>query len=275
MTTPTNPARAGWYDDPDRPGQLRYFDGILWTQHVSEPAPRRVDAPAQESGVEATGPSAAAGQEVAPTSTTGWDDGDPSRGRRRSPGSPSSPGEVIPGVTSADGARYASYGARVGAFFLDGLIKVVLNVLFGGWAFYLALRHQIDAYLAAAGRGETPPPLDVTQAKLGWLTVYVVIVATIGLIYSTTFLARRGATPGKIAVGIRVRDVATGDRLTVTAAAKRYLISYATTLSSPLGVLGSVMVGLWCLDHLLPLFDANRQALHDKLAGSEVVTDRG
>ncbi|MBO3181743.1 DUF2510 domain-containing protein, partial [Dermatophilus congolensis] len=25
---------SGWYDDPDDPELLRYWDGVLWTEHT-------------------------------------------------------------------------------------------------------------------------------------------------------------------------------------------------------------------------------------------------
>ena len=34
-----NPQSPGWYDDPENPHQLRYFDGVVWTRHTSPPAP--------------------------------------------------------------------------------------------------------------------------------------------------------------------------------------------------------------------------------------------
>ncbi len=30
-----NQAAAGWYSDPEYPGQLRYWDGFRWTEHRS------------------------------------------------------------------------------------------------------------------------------------------------------------------------------------------------------------------------------------------------
>ncbi|MBO3138051.1 DUF2510 domain-containing protein, partial [Dermatophilus congolensis] len=26
---------SGWYDDPDDPELLRYWDGVLWTEHTA------------------------------------------------------------------------------------------------------------------------------------------------------------------------------------------------------------------------------------------------
>ncbi|MFN3220048.1 MAG: DUF805 domain-containing protein [Acidimicrobiales bacterium] len=42
-STPTTP--AGWYPNPERAGQLRYWDGEAWTDHVHDEAPA---APAPE-----------------------------------------------------------------------------------------------------------------------------------------------------------------------------------------------------------------------------------
>jgi uncharacterized RDD family membrane protein YckC len=52
MSTPTGP---GWYDDPDHPGRLRYFDGILWTAHTTA---RRAGATPAASAVGAESPAA-------------------------------------------------------------------------------------------------------------------------------------------------------------------------------------------------------------------------
>ena len=38
----STPERAGWYDDPEDESQLRYFDGVVWSQHR---VPRRAPAP--------------------------------------------------------------------------------------------------------------------------------------------------------------------------------------------------------------------------------------
>ena len=37
-------ATAGWYGDPTREGRLRYWDGSVWTEHVSEGGGTAVEA---------------------------------------------------------------------------------------------------------------------------------------------------------------------------------------------------------------------------------------
>lgn len=36
---------AGWYDNPERPGTLRYWDGSAWTDHVHEQQPAQAPPP--------------------------------------------------------------------------------------------------------------------------------------------------------------------------------------------------------------------------------------
>ena len=73
-----------------------------------------------------------------------------------------------------------------------------------------------------------------------------------------------GQTFGKRLLGIAVRDAATGASIGVQRAVLRYVV---------VGLFRVVLFfGLFTLlDGLWPLWDAQRQALHDKIAGSVVV----
>jgi Protein of unknown function (DUF2510) len=43
MTSPTEPTPASWYPDPGGRHELRYFDGQVWTEHVSTQGKQSVD----------------------------------------------------------------------------------------------------------------------------------------------------------------------------------------------------------------------------------------
>lgn len=256
MTTANTPDRPGWFDDPEAPGQLRYFDGILWTDNTTaRSTPVRREAPAQPT--------------VSPIDPT-------------TPPAPprplSTPAELVgPGAVAADGTPLASYGRRVGAFLIDGVIKIILNTIFGGWAVYLAWRDEFESYFAAVEAGKinpTPPAFTLATADYRWLSAYALVTAFVGLVYSVAFLVWRGATPGKMAVGIQVRPVGSTAKVTVSQAVRRYAISFANSALSFDAVPSLFTRPLWVLDHLLPLWDSKRQALHDKLANTEVVLVR-
>src|SRR2546421_1446561 len=59
-----SPSPAGWYPDPDRRHQFRYYDGSLWTEHVADDgsiAHAPIGAPAVPTGNEYTAHAALGG----------------------------------------------------------------------------------------------------------------------------------------------------------------------------------------------------------------------
>lgn len=268
MTTPTNP---GWYDDPDAPDQLRYFDGILWTSHTVA----RAGAPQAEPAVGEAGaaqpPMGPPAATPVPTPPMGNPYQPPPAWRTQPPRVLDRPPRVV-GPTTRDGAPLASYGQRVGAFLIDGVIKIGLNLVLGGWAAYLALRPVIDEMMTAMRAGRTT---SLTTSTVGvdpkWMAVWLVVTSVIGLVYSVLFLTRVGATPGKRAVGISVRSVDGAGLIDVRTAAIRYAIPFATNVFTVAPVLAFPALMLWCVDLAFPLAQPSRQALHDRLAGTQVV----
>lgn len=283
MTNPTNP---GWYDDPETPEQLRYFDGIVWTQHTTPraglaatPSPAATQPLQTPASPPSAGPPETSGTGQWPGQAGSghqWP-GQGSRGNDPShqgwPGQGSGhPGLRPVGPTTRDGVPLASYGQRVGAFFVDGLIKVVLNLVLGGLPFYLAFRSPFDEAFDAARAGRpAPTSVDMSQVNLGWLTAYVLITALIGLVYSVAFNVRRGATPGKAAAGISVRSVDHPGPLDLNTAVRRAAIPFLAAITSFLPLVSTLALCLWVADHAMPLTQRRRQALHDLLAGTQVV----
>jgi uncharacterized RDD family membrane protein YckC len=96
----------------------------------------------------------------------------------------------------------------------------------------------------------------------------LLIWVVVGVTYFTLLNGgKRGQTLGKMVWDIRVRDAATGGPLGPAKALRRYVVPLLTMIPF-LGLVIALTDGLW------PLWDPRRQALHDKLAGSVVVTAR-
>ena len=101
---------------------------------------------------------------------------------------------------------------------------------------------------------------------MGRYTGFMVSVA-VGVTYFALLNgSRKGQTLGKMVWAVRVRDAASGGPLGYPKAALRYL---APTLLFLIPILG---FALWLVDGFWPLWDRRRQAVHDKLAGSMVVS---
>src|SRR5699024_1647698 len=106
------PERAGWYDDPEDDTQLRYFDGVIWSDHR---VPRRTRSaePTVTSDAGQPGDHTGPGRDVfgrpsgAPTQQPGW--GPP----------PAHGGQASGAPTTADGQPLASFGARASAYLVD------------------------------------------------------------------------------------------------------------------------------------------------------------
>ncbi|MFZ5897219.1 MAG: RDD family protein [Myxococcota bacterium] len=150
---------------------------------------------------------------------------------------PSAPVETKP--------KYATFGSRFAAKLVDTLILYVLQLPLTA---LLALTVP-KAQLAELGKF----PIVWSPAVA---TVYALSLA-ISAAYQIYFTGRHGATPGKMALKIRV-VCADGSALNYSRAAGRYL--------------GELVSSLTCwLGYLLAAFDQEGRALHDHIAATRVV----
>jgi uncharacterized RDD family membrane protein YckC len=120
----------------------------------------------------------------------------------------------------------------------------------------------------------------VIDSAILWIPVVLVFhsmkpMARLGILtlVSVTYFVvlnggRRGQTVGKVVWEIRVRDAATGGPLGLAKALRRHL------LPAPFFMIPILGLALWLTDGLWPLWDSRRQALHDRLAASVVVSAR-
>jgi uncharacterized RDD family membrane protein YckC len=157
------------------------------------------------------------------------------------------------------GRPLASWGSRVAAWFIDGLIIGIPAAI-------------IFFALVAGAIGLTGDDSDVGFWVLvgsGLLSVLIFVV--IAIIYAPTTMARggphNGQTWGKQLIGIRVvRDG--GERVDFWWAVLREVVVKGLVV----GIASSIIPFVpWFLDNFWPLWDDENRALHDMVVSSHVV----
>lgn len=258
--------QPGWHPDPapqqpGQPPQLRWWDGTRWTEHTAPAQP-----PAQQQPAQPTQPPAYGGSYGSPAY------GSPAQG---SPayGAPAGP------ATTPDGVPLAGWWQRVGAYVIDAvLLGIVSAIVSLPW-----LREIVDAYrgwfddvLRSAEAGSQAPvdASSLQQEVAGPLAVVTLIGLVVSFVYQVGFLMWRQATPGKLLLGLRVRLREQPGRMGFGTVALRWLAQFGVGLVNLVPVVGG-LVGLYTiLDALWPLWDSKKQALHDKVAKTNVVRTR-
>lgn len=267
------PERAGWYDDPEDDTQLRYFDGVVWSDH-------RVPRQTRSAGQTPTGSAPHHGGQRGPDRDVfGRPSGTPAPHHPQpQPGwgtPPAGSGSPTAGSTTADGQQLASYGSRVVAYLIDTVIMGVVVLLTSGWAWWLFMADYWRRAMEGAMSG-TPDPITLEEASgylqyldYTYLFVAVGIMVVVQAAYGIGFLVARGATPGKMMAGISVRRVDRPGPLDFRTAFLRMLLPMILRVLWVLTCL--VEIVFRGLDLLWPLLDPRRQALHDKVARTQVV----
>ena len=154
---------------------------------------------------------------------------------------PPLPQSARPGSRSNREARYAGFWRRVVASFLDGLILTIFNAI-------------LVVVLVATLVGSGGDPEGPGAVALSWLPGIVLS----WLYYALMHSSQSQATWGKRALDIKVVSL-TGERIGFGRATGRY---FATILSTLILGIGFLMAG----------FTRQRQALHDMVAGTLVVS---
>jgi uncharacterized RDD family membrane protein YckC len=231
--------RPGWYPDPHIAQQMRWWDGSDWTSDTYE----RVE-PIEDWTRPAAGTAA--------------------RGRARGAASTAA-------VTTDDGVPIARWWPRAGARLLDLVITSVISWLVAfpqSRAVLATIGEQFAEAMRAAESGAQPPPFVYDAGTLRALAIISLAGLGVTLVYEMVFLLWRAATPGKLALGLRVRRLTGDHALTADVVLRRWLGFEAVSALPYVGTAYAVVDLLW------PVRDPRRQALHDKVAGTCVVTAR-
>lgn len=234
---------AGWYPDPDpsqpEPKGQRYWDGTQWTEHVHRAA-------APQSGYPPMGAYPAAYPALR--------------------------------ATTPDGEPLAGWWQRVAASLLDTLILTPIVVIVGlpWWREIVsAYADFFDEAMRAAERGGTVPDQGALLSDIAWPFVVLSLIGLgLNFAYNAGFLKWRAATPGKMVVGLRVRLRDVPGPLSWATVLKRWVGQNWFAVLGAVPVIGWIVAFYPWLDGLWPLWDDKKQALHDKVARTNVVRTR-
>ncbi|MEI8411823.1 MULTISPECIES: RDD family protein [unclassified Kribbella] len=272
---------AGWYDDPQDQSQQRYWDGSAWTDNrrprqgpppyqgqYGQPAGERFGQPAQHGQVYG-------GAQPGPAGQYG---GQPQAGQPYPPyPQQTGQGYGYPGLkvhATPDGQPLSGWWRRVFARVIDGIIVGIIGLPFTGyfyWQYFQVVWAQMEEAIDAAAAGATAPGFQVPAEAYQWMIPAVLIGLAVGFVYEYLFLTRSGATLGKKALGIAVRLRDVPGPPPGAAVAKRVGFDTAISMLSVIPLIGTLFSFLGLINYLWPLWDDKKQALHDKVAGTNVV----
>lgn len=156
------------------------------------------------------------------------------------------------GVMPAAGMRYAGFWWRFLGALIDGVILGTVSRILQ-YAMFPSMG-VITATPPSAGFEALGPAL----AILGWA---MLLSTAITVTYSTWFMGALGATPGMMALGLKVVRP-DGSAIGYGRAFARY---FAALLSSLILFIG----------YLLIVFDPEKRALHDMICDTRVIKTRG
>jgi uncharacterized RDD family membrane protein YckC len=258
-------APPGWHPDPAprQPGQpplLRYWDGTSWTEHTApapEPAPDT--GPPPYAGVFGGTPDQATPYAPTPYPDTGYD---------RASGGTS--------ATTPDGVPLAGWWKRGLALTIDGLIVAVVAALLS-LPWWIDVVRDVSRWLndaMDAPQGTTPDTSALLDEIAQPLLVIGLVANALRFVYYVGFLRWKQGTPGMLALGLRVRLRERPGPMPLGTIVMRWLGHYGPALLSLAATGGALSLLYTLVDYLWPLWDAKKQAVHDKIARTNVVLVR-
>jgi uncharacterized RDD family membrane protein YckC len=151
------------------------------------------------------------------------------------------------GVAPAMTVTYGGFWIRAVALLIDGIILFIVDTIL-----QLALLGTTSTQMAA-----NPADLGAAMSKIGFIWM---IGMAVQCAYETFFIGKMAATPGKMAMGLKVVR-ADGSPVDYGRAAGRF---FAKILSGIILGIGYFMAG----------FDSQKRALHDMICDTRVIKSR-
>ncbi|MFM8883482.1 MAG: RDD family protein [Solirubrobacterales bacterium] len=279
--------QPGWYEDPRREADLRWWDGTAWTAHTAArptiPAPPPAPVAPPPAAAPPTGPGPA-GPSAAPPPATATGDAAKAPPRVVPPSAPGGQPTIEIAGTSH---TLAGWWPRAVAYVIDSLIRfaflipaIVIAVVIGAGIDWQA----IDLESIQNGQtvdGRIPGLSAADTAKLG--AAIIVVLAwwlVVEFTYQPMTMARRGANNGRTwgmqAMGIRVvrnngQAMTYGPALVREFLVMGLLYGLISTVGNAVTVIGGTVIVL--VFYLWPLWDAQNRAAQDFICSTHVVDD--
>jgi uncharacterized RDD family membrane protein YckC len=262
----------GWYDDPQDPSQLRYWDGVVWSSHTSP----RVSPTVEQSTIGMPYVVTPAAARAEPVGSHGPQGGQwPPYGQGT--GQYGQPGWTPQLATTPDGVVLSGWWKRVLARIIDGFIIAIVSLplTYGPMTRAVTVIQEVFRQaMAAAEAGRSTVSSTAADQLDGPLFQVSMTLLVVSVVYEVAFLTLTGATPGKMVAGISVRLRDKPGPPPLVAVLKRTVVKEGPRALGSLPVLGVAGSLFNLLDDLWPLWDPKKQAIHDKVAATNVVVGR-
>ncbi|HEX2099557.1 MAG TPA: RDD family protein [Candidatus Synoicihabitans sp.] len=171
------------------------------------------------------------------------------------PTTPNPLGAPVPGAgspfTAGPAAEYGGFWMRFLAKLIDGVILAIIGNIIG--MVFLA------GNFAELQRLDPEDPAAMAQ-MFSVLGRFILISTVVGLAYHWTFLAAMAATPGKLALGLRIVR-ADGSRLSHGRIVGRFFAEYLSSFIIYIG-------------YIIAAFDDQKRTLHDYVCDTRVIKKR-
>lgn len=148
------------------------------------------------------------------------------------------------GVSTGD-MSYAGFWIRFAAKLIDGIIMTI---------FSFAVNFVFGMFMIMPGPGMTP---DQMGSYMAVAFIPVIVQWGINITYVTWFLGKFGATPGKMACGLKV-VTAENEKISYLRAFARFFAEFLSGI-------------IFCIGYLMAAFDSEKRALHDRICNTRVV----
>lgn len=153
------------------------------------------------------------------------------------------------GVNVAGAVRYGGFWIRFVAILIDGAILMTVSLLLSGLG--------TAVFFSGRAAGRAGAMVALSGAYLAIQGFLFLVNLAIGVSYQVYFLTRYSATPGKLALRLKVIP-AKGGPVSAPLAIGRFFAHYLSMLT--LGI-GYIMAG----------FDPQKRALHDRICETRVI----